>query len=73
MNQKPSMDPTCCPLCGASNRCGVASGSSTCWCFEVKMSEHVLAQLPEEARGAACICRACAEADSSVSPGEEAQ
>jgi hypothetical protein len=32
-----------------------------CWCTQVDFSAQLLEGLPLEARGKACICRACAE------------
>jgi hypothetical protein len=31
-----------------------------CWCTQANFSEELLAQLPAEALGEACICPACA-------------
>ena len=56
-----------CPLCGQPNRCAmeVARGTGVpqppCWCTQVDFSRELLAGLPAQARGVACICRACAE------------
>lgn len=60
-----SPDPTCCPLCGGDNRCameveratGVAQGP--CWCSTQSFSPELLARLPTEAQGKACICARC--------------
>lgn len=52
-----------CPLCGGPNNCApVCAGSFDvdCWCRSVTFSAAVLAALPEDARGTACLCRACA-------------
>jgi hypothetical protein len=52
-----------CPLCGEPNACApAASGSfdSPCWCTELSIPPELLARLPAESRGTACICRACA-------------
>ncbi|QCB48007.1 cysteine-rich CWC family protein [Hydrogenophaga sp. PAMC20947] len=59
------IDPSRCPLCGQDNRCamererdtGVAQGP--CWCVTESFDPALLAQLPEAARGQACICSAC--------------
>jgi hypothetical protein len=53
-------DPARCPVCGDANACGVAAGSSDCWCFGAAIPDAALAAVPPEARGEACICRACA-------------
>jgi hypothetical protein len=31
-----------------------------CWCTQVDFSADVLAQVPREAQGRACLCAACA-------------
>ena len=55
-----------CPLCGEPNRCAMeierATGQSQppCWCTKVDFGADLLAQVPEVARGRACICAACA-------------
>ena len=51
-----------CPLCGRPNACGAAEGRGRCWCFELKIPAELLARLPPEARGKACVCRYCIEA-----------
>lgn len=53
-------DPERCPLCGELNHCQLIAGHSTCWCFETTLPAHVLARLPVEAHGVACICQRCA-------------
>jgi len=55
-----------CPLCGQPNACIAAttgSFESACWCTQVQFSASVLARVPVDARGRACICQACAKAD----------
>jgi hypothetical protein len=49
-----------CPLCGESNACGQLSGAAECWCMATKIPEAALEQIPADAKGVACICRACA-------------
>lgn len=63
-------DPARCPLCGDENRCGVAAGSASCWCFEAPpVSSEVLARVPSEAQGVACVCQRCASGkDDGASP-----
>jgi len=54
-----------CPLCGGPNGCAaVATGrfDVPCWCSEQSFPPALLARLPPDARGKACICRACAQA-----------
>ena len=56
-----------CPLCGKTNRCAVEIETETrqkqppCWCVTQDFSANLLATLPKEAQGTACICKACAE------------
>ena len=54
------VDPTRCPLCGASNACGMAAGKGTCWCMALKIPPEVLERVPVEAQKEACICERCA-------------
>jgi hypothetical protein len=52
-----------CPLCGGPNGCIPAAGGSfdmPCWCAGVTVDPAALARVPEDARGRACLCRACA-------------
>ncbi len=62
-------DATRCPLCGQPNRCAQeierATGQAQppCWCTQLRFDDALLARLPAAARGTACICRTCAEAD----------
>lgn len=55
-----------CPLCGKLNHCGMEIERDTgvnagpCWCVGLDFSVDLLATLPQEARGTACICEACA-------------
>jgi hypothetical protein len=65
---KPGPAPTAerCPLCGQANQCAMETEKATgekqppCWCTRVDFSADLLGRLPEEARGKACICGACA-------------
>ena len=60
------MNPSLCPLCGQPNRCAMEVEKETglqqppCWCTQADFSADLLAALPEEAQGVACICAACA-------------
>jgi hypothetical protein len=56
-------EPTQCPICGAGNECGMAAGAAECWCFTATIPASVLEQIPEAARGVACVCRECAAGD----------
>lgn len=55
------VDPSRCPLCGASNQCGATLGLATCWCMEATIPAALIEQVPSAAQGVACVCRACAE------------
>jgi hypothetical protein len=59
------VDPRRCPLCGGPNDCGIAAGASTCWCFTTEIPSDVRDRIPPEARDLSCICRACAERQTS--------
>jgi hypothetical protein len=62
------VDPRRCPLCGGPNDCGIAAGASTCWCFTTDIPSDVRDRIPPEARDLACVCRACAERQTSAAP-----
>jgi hypothetical protein len=55
-----AIDPSRCPLCGDENDCGMAKGNRACWCHTMTIPQEVLARVPLEAQGIACVCRACA-------------
>nr|WP_088958270.1 cysteine-rich CWC family protein [Variovorax sp. HW608] len=63
-----SVDASRCPLCGEANRCALEVERETgqkqppCWCMtaESSFSPALLAQLPQEKRGLACVCARCA-------------
>jgi hypothetical protein len=58
-------DPERCPLCGGDNRCAMELERATgvaqppCWCTTARFPPDLLARLPPEAAGKACICAAC--------------
>jgi hypothetical protein len=39
-----------------------------CWCTQQHFSAELLARVPPEARGQACVCRACAAAADTPAP-----
>jgi hypothetical protein len=54
-----------CPLCGGPNGCALSRGAmdpGPCWCARVSIPAELLARVPEDARGAACVCARCAGA-----------
>jgi len=61
-----AVDPTRCPLCGEANQCAMEVQRATgtpqppCWCTQVDFSADLLAQVPAQAQGKACICERCA-------------
>jgi len=58
-----------CPLCGGANACAPAvSGrfDDPCWCRAATFSAALLARVPEPLRDVACVCAACAAADTEV-------
>jgi hypothetical protein len=55
-------DPGQCPLCGQANDCQLCTTGTykgPCWCAKVSIPEELLAQIPDERRNQACLCRAC--------------
>jgi hypothetical protein len=55
-----TIDPAVCPLCGQANTCGMAAGNAgVCWCVGETFPSALLAQLPQPARGKACVCYEC--------------
>ncbi|PHV10879.1 cysteine-rich CWC family protein [Chitinimonas sp. BJB300] len=61
MHVKPNHD---CPLCGRPNCCALAQSSNLaapCWCDEVQFDPAILANIPAQLLGQACICPACAK------------
>ena len=56
-----------CPLCGASNACAMEAEKASalpqppCWCVNMGFTPELLAQVPQEAQGKACICAVCAK------------
>jgi len=59
-------DPGRCPLCGGPNACALAGVMdalrSGCWCASRRFDAALLARVPAESRGRACICRGCQQA-----------
>ncbi|OYU31475.1 MAG: hypothetical protein CFE39_08350 [Comamonadaceae bacterium PBBC2] len=67
MNVCSTVDPCRCPLCGQDNRCAMeakapANAQAACWCTREQFSAALLRQIPDAAKGKACICQACAQA-----------
>lgn len=60
-----------CPLCGAANECAPALQGKCgveCWCTSVTVSQKALARIPDELKGKACLCRACATGQEASTP-----
>ena len=63
-----TVDQSMCPLCGGPNECSTEIAKKTgepeqpCWCRDVTFTAELLATVPEEAQGVACVCRSCATA-----------
>ena len=63
-------DPNLCPLCEQSNECAMQVERATgvlqppCWCSQIKFEAELLSRIPEHKRAKACICPACAQAES---------
>ncbi len=55
-----------CPLCGGPNGCvPAATGGfdSPCWCRDVTFAPGLLAKVPADQAGRACVCRKCAQSE----------
>jgi hypothetical protein len=39
---------------------GTRGEQPACWCTEMQFDAKLLAKVPRQAKGRACICRACA-------------
>lgn len=50
-----------CPICGKMNGCHMVAGKDheSCWCMKVKFDKEILQYIPEEYRGASCVCMGC--------------
>ena len=61
-----TIDPSLCPVCKEPNACAIERARATgnnaerCWCFDAVISEEVLDQVPDEAKGVSCVCAKCA-------------
>jgi len=55
---KKQLSETKCPICAGSNNCQAHSQES-CWCNRVTIPEELLALVPEQYQGKACICQDC--------------
>jgi hypothetical protein len=55
------INPALCPLCGKPNQCARLQGApeGACWCVAETFSAELLALVPAEKKGKACICRDC--------------
>jgi Cysteine-rich CWC len=68
------LDEALCPLCGNSNQCAMEVEKTTgiaqppCWCASLTIGEDLLAAIPEDSRGLACICSACAHRNQTSQP-----
>lgn len=65
-----SIDPLICPVCGGDNGCALLAGRpiETCWCLRTRVPKELLAAIPDERRGKACVCRACATRGAPAKP-----
>ncbi|MBL8345477.1 MAG: cysteine-rich CWC family protein [Rubrivivax sp.] len=53
-----------CPLCGGPNGClPAATGrfDTPCWCRDIAFPASLLAQVPADKAGRACVCAKCAQ------------
>ena len=62
-----TIDPTLCPICHEPNICAMEKAKATgtkperCWCMDAVFTPAVMDQVPDAAKGKACICAKCAE------------
>jgi hypothetical protein len=60
-----------CPRCGGPNDCAPAATGRfdvPCWCTQVRVDPALIAALPADARGCACLCRRCLESAAATTP-----
>jgi hypothetical protein len=60
-----------CPLCGGANACAPARSGrfdEPCWCRNATFTAALLARVPGPLKGVACVCPACAAADTESGP-----
>ncbi|NQW83135.1 MAG: cysteine-rich CWC family protein [Alcaligenaceae bacterium] len=61
-----TIDLALCPICKNPNACAIerarvtGNNAERCWCFDADISEEVLDQVPDEAKGVSCVCGKCA-------------
>jgi hypothetical protein len=62
------IDPTRCPICHELNSCAMEAAKATgkipqrCWCMDAFFTPDLMDQVPDSAKGKACICAKCAGA-----------
>lgn len=62
-NEAIRVEPNLCPLCNLDNRCGnLTDCGDDCWCTspDISFTNKLLNKVPDELKGKACICKACA-------------
>jgi hypothetical protein len=64
-------------VCGQANACAAELEKLTgeaqppCWCMTSKIPAEVLTRVPAEARGLACVCQRCAQAETPPAAGAQ--
>lgn len=50
-----------CPICGKENHCGQEQGlpEGACWCRHIEIPKELIALVPDDLKGKACICQDC--------------
>ena len=72
-----TVDATLCPLCGQGNQCAMEVEKATgqpqppCWCTTTRFEAELLARIPAEQRGQACVCARCAQLASASKPSTQ--
>ena len=52
-----------CPVCGLDNACAMieaGAGDKACWCTTAVFVPALVARIPDDRRGLACVCATCA-------------
>jgi hypothetical protein len=58
LNSEKDKSPSVCEACGAEFACGAGTESS-CWCFDIKLSEKTGERLKSKFKN--CLCKNCLE------------
>ena len=65
MSKQTKVNEMLCPLCGKPNQC-MAHSETPCWCNQVTIPEALIAIVPQQTKGKACICQSCIQLEKSI-------